>query len=83
MGTCTLIAVDFDTRKPDGRGGTLWDTRLFGVEEEHAARVFLNEKQRTVVAAISKRMLSARGGWFRVEWVADGGRVVCESEGSL
>jgi hypothetical protein len=78
---CTLIAVDFDTQVPNGKGGTIWDSRLFRTDQEHDARAFLAEKQRTCIAAISKRMARVEGDWFRVEWVADGGRIVCESEG--
>ena len=83
MGTCTCIAVDFDTRRIDRNGKQVWDTRVFRVDEETEARAFLAEKQRTVTSVISKRMAHVEGHRFRVEWVADTGRVLCESEGYL
>jgi hypothetical protein len=79
--SCTLIAVDFDTTRVDPNGKRIFETREFRVDQEADARAFLGEKRRTVVAAISKRMLVTDGRWFRVEWIADGGGVLCESEG--
>jgi hypothetical protein len=85
MGTCTRIAVDFEMEvvEPNGRRRVVWDTRLFREDEEREARAFLAERQGTLTAAISKRMALLAGRRFRVEWVTDGGRVLCESEGHL
>ena len=81
MRACTLIAVDFDTRRVDRNGGAIWESELFAVNAEADARAFLAAKRRTVLAVISKRVVSEDGRWFRVEWVSDTGRVLCESEG--
>ena len=83
MGTCTRIAVDFEMMVPgpNGRQTKVWDTRLFRDDEEKEARAFLAEKQGRLIAAISKRMAVIDGHRFRVEWVTDAGRVLCESEG--
>jgi hypothetical protein len=83
MGTCTAIAVDFDTKRVDRNGQRVWDTRLFRPDEEEAARAFFAEMQKSVTSAISKRMALIEGHRFRVEWVTDAGGVLCESEGQL
>ena len=84
MGACTCIAVDFQMELVDGhRRRWVWETRLFRAHEEAEARAFLAEKQRSVTSAISKRMALVEGNRFQVEWVTDGGRVLCESEGYL
>ena len=83
MRACTLIAVDFDTTRVDRNGNRILETREFRVDQEDDARAFLAEKRCTVLAAISKRMIVVERGRFRVEWVADGGRILCESEGHL
>lgn len=80
MEECTTIAVDFDTRMVDRNGKSIWDTRLFGPDEEQLARAFLRDKQRTVLAALSKRMVRIDGRVSRIEWRVDGGLIACESE---
>ena len=83
MRVCSAIAVDFDTGRVDRNGKGIWETRTFREDEEDAARAFLADKQKLALAALSKRMVSVEGRWFRAEWVGDSGRVLCESEGDV